>query len=341
VKTAVLHQVACARALLGDRQGLVQVLDALGDAVAADDRCADHARYHHVAARMALIDGDPARAVQHADAGLACAARLSWVTESIHRVALAEALWRAGHSEDALAQLADVRKAARGTLHTMLQAALLLEALIYRARGEPHPTDERLEEGFALGAGYRFVPLVGPGRDGLAVLCALGLKRGIGAAYARELVQKLSLDVEFAEASGASAPAPAKRVASVPRAFAGALREALRGLHEARKLARSPLLDSRMVAARAGTDAPAHQRVQALKDILCEAVRALGTSARSEIMYRALLHTYVDPSPSQVLAAEAARISFGTYRRHLAAATSELATALWLREQAAGGARAG
>jgi hypothetical protein len=61
-------------------------------------------------------------------------------------------------------------------------------------------------------------------------------------------------------------------------------------------------------------------------------IRSLGENHRTELMYRALLHTYLEPSPSQLQAAEAARMSFGTYRRQLTAATAELAAALWLRE---------
>ena len=70
-----------------------------------------------------------------------------------------------------------------------------------------------------------------------------------------------------------------------------------------------------------------------MRELLQESVRELGKTVRTEPSYRALLHTYIDPAPTQLLAAEAARMSFGTYRRHLAAGLEEVATALWLREQ--------
>jgi hypothetical protein len=63
-------------------------------------------------------------------------------------------------------------------------------------------------------------------------------------------------------------------------------------------------------------------------------VEALARNARTELSYRALLHTYLEPAPTQLLAAESATMSFGTYRRHLTAGLEEVSTTLWMREQA-------
>jgi hypothetical protein len=46
-----------------------------------------------------------------------------------------------------------------------------------------------------------------------------------------------------------------------------------------------------------------------------------------------MFHTYFDPKPTQLLAAESAGMSFGSYRRHLTSGLDAVSTALWLREQ--------
>jgi hypothetical protein len=121
---------------------------------------------------------------------------------------------------------------------------------------------------------------------------------------------------------------------ATPSEFARSLRAALRGFHETRRLSESRLLGGQLVAQRAGQSAPIEQQLTALRALLRESVEELAQTARTEPAYKALLHTYLEPQPTQLLAAEAARMSFGTYRRHLTAGLDELATALWLRQQA-------
>jgi hypothetical protein len=121
-----------------------------------------------------------------------------------------------------------------------------------------------------------------------------------------------------------------QETAMVPHAFARAVREALRSLHETRGLIRNPLLDSSLVAERAGDAAAPGPRLEALQDIVRSTVRALEGNARTEPMGRALLHTYLEPAETQLRAAERARMSFGTYRRQLSAGIEEVATRLWL-----------
>jgi ATP/maltotriose-dependent transcriptional regulator MalT len=332
INASLRAQSAYLSIALGDLATLTLVLDEMGDAVAEHDRALDRANYHAIASRVALLEGDVARSLVQAELGMTYAERLPWVADCIHRLALAEAQWRSGRTDDARAEVERVRRRAQGAYHSAYQSALLLEAAMLRETGDTDELDARLDEALALGARYGFVPLLGPLRDTLAPLCARALERGIASDYVARIVEshRLELRVERA-ARSPSSEAPG---ATVPREFARTVRAALRGLHETRKLAQSRLLETRFVSERAGADAPDRARVEALHEILCESVRALARTAPAESMYRALLHTYLEPMPTQLLAAEAAGMSFGTYRRHLAAATEEIATALWLREQA-------
>jgi hypothetical protein len=166
-------------------------------------------------------------------------------------------------------------------------------------------------------------------------LCQKAMARSIEPEYTRRLVEKLNLDGKSAAPRPTPLPPPpAPRRVAVPPDFARELRAALRRFHETRRLAESPLLEYRTIAERAAGSAALPDRVEALRAILRDAVDALGASARTETSYRALYHTYIEPAPTQLLAAETARLSFGTYRRHLAGGLDELAATLWLREQA-------
>ena len=89
-----------------------------------------------------------------------------------------------------------------------------------------------------------------------------------------------------------------------------AVRHALRRYHETQHLLQSPLLMTPLC----GLNAPLDQRVQVLRRRLRERIEDLARNTRTEQAYRALQHTFLEPAPTQLLAAERAHLAFGTYR---------------------------
>jgi hypothetical protein len=92
----------------------------------------------------------------------------------------------------------------------------------------------------------------------------------------------------------------------------------------------NPLLRSRVVVERAGTDDGAG--IASLRDLLKETSESLQASPREAKYYRALHRTYLDPAPNQERAAELLGLPFSTYRRHLRAGISKVAEILWQEE---------
>jgi hypothetical protein len=110
--------------------------------------------------------------------------------------------------------------------------------------------------------------------------------------------------------------------------FARAVRDALRNFHRSEELRSNPLLRTRMVVERAGTEAGAG----ALRDLLQGVATSLQASPREAKHYRALHRTYLDPAPSQERAAELLGLPFSTYRRHLQGGIARIVMILWQRE---------
>ena len=144
--------------------------------------------------------------------------------------------------------------------------------------------------------------------------------------------------------------APSRSIASVPtgqkpaldagdeslapsRPFINAVRDALRHLHELSRLATSPLLDLEVVTTRTSAHPVAQSRVRALQQVLSDLVEELSHHASTEFWHRALHHTYLVPSDTQLRAAELSRTSYGSYRRFVARGVSEVAMRLWLLER--------
>lgn len=140
-----------------------------------------------------------------------------------------------------------------------------------------------------------------------------------------DLESKRSLGLE-AEPLVEPPAAPPLVVLSEPD-FAGAVRQALRDYTRPRALADSPLLRSRLVR-----EAAREPSAAALQALLRRAADALRASPRDEKFYRAILHTFLEPAPSQEKAAERLRLSFSTYRYHLARGTERIVEWLWERE---------
>jgi hypothetical protein len=129
--------------------------------------------------------------------------------------------------------------------------------------------------------------------------------------------------------------APPPRVAGAPTAvvlsqvdFAGAVRTALRDLHQPDRLAANPLLRSRVVRDRAG-DQPTPADLEA---VVLEAVESVGADPRADKAARALDRTFVRPASSQERAAELLDLPFSTYRRHLTRGVDRVVAWLWQRE---------
>lgn len=110
--------------------------------------------------------------------------------------------------------------------------------------------------------------------------------------------------------------------------FQEAVRRALRDFTRPAALAQNPLLRSRLVVEYPG-DTPSPERLQA---ILREAAAALRARPRDELLYQAVLRTYLEPAPTQEAAAERLGLPFSTYRRHLTSGIKQLTAWLWQRE---------
>ncbi len=116
--------------------------------------------------------------------------------------------------------------------------------------------------------------------------------------------------------------------------FEQGVRDALKQYHRPHRLDGNPLLGSQVVIRRAGnTDRAAC--LTALRALIQEIQEELSANPRTEPMGRALRRGYLVPAPSQRLAAEAAHMAYGSFRRHLAEAVKLVQTRLWLAEKEA------
>ena len=114
--------------------------------------------------------------------------------------------------------------------------------------------------------------------------------------------------------------------------FAEAVQQALRDFVRPDALRHNPLLHSRLVSERAGSNAPVLERIVALQALLQEVIESLQRSPREAKFYRALSHTYLQPANTQEQAAEALDISIATFRRHLKAGINSVTEILWHHE---------
>jgi hypothetical protein len=122
-------------------------------------------------------------------------------------------------------------------------------------------------------------------------------------------------------------PAPVQRLRRHP--FGVAVHDALRDLHDDRRLGDNPLTSSRLVWVRVG-GGDRMERVRALRALVFEAVDSLSGRERP---LRELLHrTYLEPAPVQKEVAYDLGLSFSSYRRGLAHAMVRVADRLWSQE---------
>ena len=71
-----------------------------------------------------------------------------------------------------------------------------------------------------------------------------------------------------------------------------------------------------------------------LRELIRAALDELRAHPRDAKLHRAVLHTYIEPLPTQELAAQRLGLPFSTYRHHLARGIERLARSLWHRERA-------
>lgn len=121
-------------------------------------------------------------------------------------------------------------------------------------------------------------------------------------------------------------PQRAEPVALSQPAFADAVRHGLRDLQQPELLARNPLRQTGLVAARAAGDIP---EGAALAHLIREAVESLRAHPRDDKRWRAMDRTYLRPAASQERAAELLGLPFSTYRRHLTEGVARVVAYLW------------
>ncbi len=113
--------------------------------------------------------------------------------------------------------------------------------------------------------------------------------------------------------------------------FADAIREALRAYPSPLRLRDNPLLRTRLVAEHARSEDDA-TRVTALRDLIDGVARDMEADRRAAGHARVLRLTYLDPVPTQAVAAERIGLPFSTFRRHLGHAIDRVVDALWAQE---------
>jgi hypothetical protein len=73
-------------------------------------------------------------------------------------------------------------------------------------------------------------------------------------------------------------------------------------------------------------------RAELLQELIKETAENLKASPRDLKYYRAVYHTYLQPTPTQAKAAELLDLPMGTFRRHLKSGIEQLTEMLWQQE---------
>ncbi|GAB7052036.1 hypothetical protein JCM9534A_71620 [Catenuloplanes indicus JCM 9534] len=141
-------------------------------------------------------------------------------------------------------------------------------------------------------------------------------------------------DVWFALATPPVTPAPPVAPALSRPDFDAAVRDALRDFHRPAALATSPLLGTRMTvaASRSAESGGAGDLVDALREVLTDAVDTLRDDPREARLHRVVATAFFHRLPTQVAAAERLGLSFSTYRRHLQRGLDLVCGHLWQHE---------
>lgn len=114
--------------------------------------------------------------------------------------------------------------------------------------------------------------------------------------------------------------------------FVEYISEALKSFTNVARLAKNPLIRSRLVVDRVAGDADIKDRVAKLRDLIKEAAETLNSNSKDDKLYAALETCYFRPLKSQEAAAEKIDVSIATIRRHLRAGVGRVADVLWQQE---------
>lgn len=114
--------------------------------------------------------------------------------------------------------------------------------------------------------------------------------------------------------------------------FGESIAEALRHFHNNNQLMQNPLIRSKFIVHRSGSDAGDGERVGVLKDKILAVIKEIEESPIDGKYHRVLYRTFVNPVGSQEKTADFLNMSFSTYRRYLAAGTQRVAEILWKEE---------
>jgi hypothetical protein len=137
---------------------------------------------------------------------------------------------------------------------------------------------------------------------------------------------------ELAPGPNAPSPAPPPLVVLSQGEFSESVLSILRHFTHPDRWRENALLRSRLVMERAGATASPEKRAAALTTLYQEALAELQRSPRQARLYRAVYHTYIQPSATQEQAAELLDLPFSTYRRHLKAGIQRVTELLWQKE---------
>lgn len=133
-------------------------------------------------------------------------------------------------------------------------------------------------------------------------------------------------------AAPATVPATEQIVVLSETSFASAVRDALKDICRPDALSDNPLLRSRLIIAKAGTQSKDDERIDILIDLIKSSAESLQASPREAKFYKAIYRTYLNPAQSQELAAETLNLPFSTYRRYLKSGVTRITDILWQKE---------
>jgi ATP/maltotriose-dependent transcriptional regulator MalT len=310
----------------GDAAQLTHVLQKM-ERIPGAERRLQLANYRFVSGLQALSCGERERARQFLEQAYLTAQRMEIpLAETLHGLGLCEALLALDATEEATALMERVVPRIPSNCVIVRQSAGLLHAAIAQRKGDLNGAKQRLKRALTIERGEQFLPVPLPTRASLTPLLQLAMDHGVHVGAARRIADAMHLHPLATFRSQAAPPS-----SSLPRKFVQDVRESLRRLHQTEQLLSSPLLDTTLFSRELALE----RRTVRLREILVSQVQQLANNAQTEPFYRALHHTFVQPSGTQLLAAECAAMSFGTYRRHLKAGIQEVAANLWILTRAA------
>ena len=122
------------------------------------------------------------------------------------------------------------------------------------------------------------------------------------------------------------------RVVLSREGFADSVAEALKAFTNVARLAKNPLLRSRLVLDRVSADADTKERVAKLRELISDAANTLSANSKDDKLFMALDACYLHPMRSQEVAAEKIDVSIATIRRHLKSGMARVSDLLWQQE---------